>query len=153
MSRTAPASHPAAALNGARVSRKIDGAILIALPPHLWRPAGRCSCPHCNGRESYWDAVAVAVAAPEGRADTTWTVHAPELTRSHEPRLVAPRTAAVAFVAQIANAAADAAEARAELAITTDFAATSRRIDDTRDAYVAVCADAIDALAPLFPAE
>jgi len=81
MNPSHPVPHPAAALNGARVKRA-RGTILIALPPHLWRPAGTCSCPHCAGRPSYWDAVAVAETCLTAKPDTTWTVHAPELTGS-----------------------------------------------------------------------
>ncbi len=64
-------------LNGARV--ELSGkTFFIALPRHLWRPLGRCSCPYCtedNKRPGmgFWDTL--AVSAESGHA---WTVHRPE---------------------------------------------------------------------------
>lgn len=71
-----------AELNGTRVDRSLPGTIRVPLPAALWRPTGSaCHCPLCNGRESFWDALAVSVDPL--RNDTAWTVHAPELTGSH----------------------------------------------------------------------
>jgi hypothetical protein len=135
MKPTHPAPHPADALNGARVKRLGSSTILIALPPHLWRSSGRCDCSHCNGRPAFWDAVAVAAKPAEGRADTTWTVHAPELTGS-----------------------ARYLETAAQLRVTCEDGCGSydqRRLEGASwpPYCCGACGSSRIALAPLFPAE
>lgn len=66
-------------LNGLPILRK-ENSILVLLPKQLWRKAGKCSCPHCNGRMGYLDTVVIYLA-PQDR-DWTYTVHYPELHKS-----------------------------------------------------------------------
>jgi hypothetical protein len=69
-------------MNGVRVTRLGETTILIPLPRELWRSAGPCRCSNCKGREGFWDTLAVSADPPStGRADTAWTVHAPEAHR------------------------------------------------------------------------
>jgi len=65
-------------LNHSRVTR-VGNTVFVPLPRALWRSCGRCDCAHCQGREGFWDTLALPAEATESRHDdTTWTVHAPE---------------------------------------------------------------------------
>lgn len=68
-------------LNGASVQRRND-TIYITLPKEAWRSLGTCHCPHCQGREGFWDAVAVSKDVPKESGDYAWTVHRPEQSGS-----------------------------------------------------------------------
>lgn len=46
----------------------------VRLPRELWRTAGKCYCPHCRGKEGFWDALAIDLTHPKS---TAWTVHFP----------------------------------------------------------------------------
>lgn len=59
-------------LNGVRVVHR-DNTIFIPLPRELWRSCGRCDCSHCQGKEGFWDTIAVAIGERY-----SWTVHMPE---------------------------------------------------------------------------
>jgi hypothetical protein len=56
----------------------------VALPPELWRSAGRCDCDYCKGGEGFWDTLAIP---PDDKLDRkgidrnsgTYTVHYPAL--------------------------------------------------------------------------
>lgn len=62
-------------LNGARVTRR-GSTIFISLPKALWRSAGVCNCPVCEGGEGFWDTLAVGDHYKAG--DYAWVVHHPE---------------------------------------------------------------------------
>lgn len=61
-------------LNGAETKKppQQGHAVLVRLPRELWRSAGTCSCPHCNGADAYWDTLAVPTDG-----SPCWTVHCP----------------------------------------------------------------------------
>ena len=64
-------------LNGASTYLSTDGStVFIRLPRELWRSAGPCGCPHCKGKEGFWDTLAVSTK-PTRWNDTAWTVHFP----------------------------------------------------------------------------
>lgn len=70
--------------NGIPVTRigKDGDTILVPLPREAWVPLGDCACQYCTADRdkpapAYWDTIAIGVAARG--ADTTATVHAPEL--------------------------------------------------------------------------
>jgi hypothetical protein len=75
----APTNRMAQVMNGLRVDRSENGStIFVPLPRLAWRSCGPCDCPHCNGRDGFWDTVAIAATpARKGASDTTWTVHRP----------------------------------------------------------------------------
>jgi hypothetical protein len=66
-------------LNGLRIDRSTDAStIWIPLPRAAWRSCGKCACRDCQGREGFWDTLALASAGPErGKPDTTFTAHRP----------------------------------------------------------------------------
>lgn len=64
----------ASTLNGLRVSKRYAGGLrFVQLSRELWRSCGRCDCPHCQGKEGFWDTLAIPA---EG---TTYTCHFPDL--------------------------------------------------------------------------
>jgi hypothetical protein len=63
-------------LNGATIHR-VGETIFVRLPRELWRSAGNCACPVCNGAEAFWDTLAIS-AKPCKSNDTAWTVHYPK---------------------------------------------------------------------------
>jgi hypothetical protein len=68
-------------LNGLHIYRTKDGrSRFIALPRELWRSAGKCACPYCQGKEGSWDTLAVG-----SDGGFTFTVHFPALHNTHLP--------------------------------------------------------------------
>jgi hypothetical protein len=84
-----------AALNGMRVARRVNNVIYITLPREMWRQiTGGCSCQYCSpnqakvNKKAYWDTLAILRDHyTEDGADTTWTVHAPELHGADSKRM------------------------------------------------------------------
>jgi hypothetical protein len=72
--------------NGTQVTRA-GNTIFVPLPRESWTSAGICRCAICDGREGFWDTLAIAANPAKGVANTTWTVHYPELqaTESNRP--------------------------------------------------------------------
>ena len=66
-------------MDGLSIARSLDDStVFVALPRVAWRSLGKCECSHCNGREGFWDTLALAAARPErGKSDTTFMVHRP----------------------------------------------------------------------------
>ena len=70
------------AFNGLRVKRT-DQTIFIPLPKSAWVETD-CACQYCSdtpsvSKPAFWDTLAIAITPRNDRADTTWTVHYPEL--------------------------------------------------------------------------
>jgi hypothetical protein len=70
-------------MNGERVTR-VGNTIFIPLPRSQWKACGKCHCQNCQGRDGFWDTLAIAASPRKGEADTAWTVHRPEGHPSHD---------------------------------------------------------------------
>ena len=63
-------------MNGARI-HKVGNTLFIPLSREQWRSCGKCQCEHCQGKEGYWDTLALRAESKDG--DHTWTVHMPKI--------------------------------------------------------------------------